>query len=142
MKKLLLLSFTFLVSLSLLSQPTKYVSATSLNVRSGPSTNKEIVHKLYQNDKVVQLKTEGAWSYISYSVGFDQYNGYVATKFLSTYKVTVKKAEAKVLICNSKSSYAYHNHYCRGLNRCKSDVGSVTVSTAVNRGYRACKNCY
>ena len=142
MKKLLLLSMTIFLSLSLLSQTTKYVSATLLNVRSEPTTNAEIVHKLQQNNKITELRTEGMWSYISFTVNFEQLNGYVATKYLTVQKVTPKKAESKVLICNSKNAYAYHSHYCHGLNRCKSRVSKVTISTAVSRGYRACKICY
>ncbi len=54
-----------------------------------------------------------------------------------------KGKEQKVLICNSKSSYAYHNKYCRGLKQCKSDVREVSVEQAKKMGKgKPCGYCY
>lgn len=47
-----------------------------------------------------------------------------------------------VLICNSKSAYAYHKTYCTGLNRCKAGVSKISKKEASERGYRPCKFCY
>lgn len=47
-----------------------------------------------------------------------------------------------VLICNSKSSYAYHSYQCRGLQRCTHDIIKITRQEAINRGRNACKICY
>ena len=47
-----------------------------------------------------------------------------------------------VYICNSSGAYAYHTHYCQGLNRCKSSVSQVNISTAKSKGYRECGYCY
>lgn len=52
------------------------------------------------------------------------------------------KKEQMVLICNSKSAYAYHSHYCSGLSRCKSSVSKVKKSEAEAMGYVPCKKCY
>jgi hypothetical protein len=49
---------------------------------------------------------------------------------------------AKVLICNSSTAYAYHSHYCSGLNRCTHSVSKVKVSEAVKLERTACKVCY
>jgi len=49
---------------------------------------------------------------------------------------------AKVLICNSSTAYAYHSHYCSGLNRCTHSVSKVKVSEAVKLGRSACEVCY
>lgn len=53
-----------------------------------------------------------------------------------------KKVENYVLICNSKSAYAYHAYQCRGLSRCRSSVSKVTESEARAMGYSPCKICY
>ena len=75
-----------------------------------------------------------------------------APQSADTTKTTIKpkqettkpepKKEATVLICNSKSSYAYHKYRCRGLNNCKSGVLTVTLSKAKEMGRTPCKNCY
>ena len=48
----------------------------------------------------------------------------------------------KVIVCNSKSAYAYHSHECSGLSRCTHGTSTITKSEAVERGYRPCKICY
>ena len=57
-------------------------------------------------------------------------------------KKKVIPREAQVLICQSRSAYAYHSYECRGLNRCRSEVSRVSVSEARNFGYVPCKICY
>jgi hypothetical protein len=49
---------------------------------------------------------------------------------------------ATVLICGSRSAYAYHSYECHGLARCRSGVSRVTVSEARSMGYVPCKICY
>ncbi len=53
-----------------------------------------------------------------------------------------ENASGKVLICKSKSAYAYHARVCQGLKRCKATRDSVTKKEALEAGYRACKYCY
>jgi|GEM_PF-1759080 len=142
MKKLFLISLSLLLTSMVFSQTEKYVSASSLNVRSTPAIEDNITHKLNQNDKVLQMSVEGAWAYISFKVNNTEHYGYVSAAYLSNKKTSKPKTQPKVLICNSKSSYAYHSHYCHGLNRCKSGVSKVTVPEAKRQGYRPCKICY
>jgi len=48
-----------------------------------------------------------------------------------------------VFVCDSSTSYAYHSYQnCRGLNRCKHQIISVTENQAQNMGKRPCKICY
>lgn len=50
---------------------------------------------------------------------------------------------AYVMICNSSSAYAYYaSANCKGIKRCRHGISKVSVSDAVNNGYRACKICY
>lgn len=49
---------------------------------------------------------------------------------------------SKVLICNSSTAYAYHSHYCSGLNKCTHSVSKVKISEAVNLDRTPCKVCY
>jgi hypothetical protein len=48
----------------------------------------------------------------------------------------------EVLICGSKSAYAYHSHRCKGLSRCGSEVKKMSLPDAKKQGYKACGFCY
>jgi hypothetical protein len=48
----------------------------------------------------------------------------------------------EVLICDSKSAYAYHSHYCQGLKRCKAEVIKMTKEEAIRIGRKPCGYCY
>jgi hypothetical protein len=50
--------------------------------------------------------------------------------------------ETTVLICKSSNAYAYHNHKCSGLQRCKSEIVNMRISDAKKQGRVACKLCY
>ena len=59
---------------------TKYVNATSLNVRSGPATTYEILstYKYGQEVKVVSISVDKEWAKIKYNDGY----AYVSNKYL------------------------------------------------------------
>uniref|UniRef100_UPI003AB77C54 SH3 domain-containing protein n=1 Tax=Intestinibacter sp. TaxID=1965304 RepID=UPI003AB77C54 len=62
---------------------TKYVNATTLNVRSGPSTTYSIIDTLKQNDEVKVISIEDGWAKIKHN---DEI-GYVSAEYLSDKKV-------------------------------------------------------
>ena len=62
---------------------TKYVNATTLNVRSGPSTAYSIIDTLKQNDEVKVISIEDGWAKIKHN---DEI-GYVSAQYLSDKKV-------------------------------------------------------
>ena len=65
--------------------------------------------------------------------------------FLSSSHSKISKeniAEAQVMICISKTAYAYHSHECRGLARCTHKIETVSISEAKKAGYVPCKICY
>ena len=57
---------------------TKVVTATSLNVRSGPSTSNSVIGSLKQNDKVEVISESNGWS----KVKFSGKEGYVSSTYL------------------------------------------------------------
>ncbi|WGX77233.1 SH3 domain-containing protein [Paraclostridium bifermentans] len=57
---------------------TKVVTATSLNVRSGPSTSNGVIGSLKQNDKVEVISESNGWSKIK----FNGKEGYVSSTYL------------------------------------------------------------
>ncbi|MGL5650263.1 MAG: SH3 domain-containing protein [Paraclostridium sp.] len=57
---------------------TKVVTATSLNVRSGPSTSNSVIGSLKQNDKVEVISESNGWSKVKYSGK----EGYVSSTYL------------------------------------------------------------
>jgi methylphosphotriester-DNA--protein-cysteine methyltransferase len=62
-----------------------------------------------------------------------------------TGKMDTVKGQAptdSVLICKSKSAYAYHRYECKGLKHCTYTIVKVTKAQAVKMGYRPCKLCY
>ncbi|MEG2246940.1 MAG: SH3 domain-containing protein, partial [Peptostreptococcaceae bacterium] len=60
---------------------TKVVTATSLNVRSGPSTSSGVIGSLKQNQVVEVISENNGWSKIKYN-GTD---GYVSSTYLEDY---------------------------------------------------------
>ena len=62
---------------------TKYVNATTLNVRSGPSTTYSIIDTLKQNDEVKVISIEDGWAKIKHNNEI----GYVSAEYLSDKKV-------------------------------------------------------
>ena len=61
----------------------KYVNATTLNVRSGPSTTYSIIDTLKQNAKVEVISIENNWAKIKHNNEI----GYVSAEYLSDKKV-------------------------------------------------------
>ena len=59
----------------------KIVTATSLNVRSGPSTSNGVIGSLKQNDKVEVISESNGWS----KVKFNGKEGYVSSDYLKDY---------------------------------------------------------
>ncbi len=47
-----------------------------------------------------------------------------------------------VIICLSEDAYAYHEHECRGLERCDASTQEVTLEEAQENGRKPCGFCY
>ena len=62
------------------STNTKYVTATTLNVRSGAGTNYSIIGSLSKGTKVEVISTTNGWSKIKYNGS----TGYVSSQYLSS----------------------------------------------------------
>ena len=150
MKNFILSALFFIISHLILAQSIRYVNSTTLNVRSGPSTAYSIQEKLKRGTEVQVISQNKGWGFITTP---HNSTGYVSLSLLSTQSHSsafrqipptsrAYKREANVYICNSKSSYAYHSHFCHGLNRCRSGFSKVTLSEAIDYGYQACKICY
>lgn len=46
----------------------------------------------------------------------------------------VKKQNENVLICVSKTAYAYHKGNCQGIKKCTHEVFKITKDEAIKRG--------
>ena len=68
---------------------TKYANASSVNVRSGPSTSNSILGKLNKNDKVEVISESGSWSKINYKGS----TAYVSSQYLSNKQIEEDKNE-------------------------------------------------
>lgn len=55
---------------------------------------------------------------------------------------TGEEDTGRVIICNSRSSYAYHARLCRGLKKCRAGTRTISMKEARNGGYKPCGNCY
>ncbi|MDX1908364.1 MAG: SH3 domain-containing protein [Bacteroidia bacterium] len=143
------------------SSQTHHVTAVQLNLREGPGTDFVVVKVLNQGDQVAVISSSGKWMWVT--AGED--TGYVSATYLApiTQSSGISLAEAlqmttpqppaarpysrpapayRVLICMGASAYAYHTHYCSGLNRCRSEVVSVAEAQAVQMGRTPCRYCY
>uniref|UniRef100_UPI0026214C76 SH3 domain-containing protein n=1 Tax=Terrisporobacter sp. TaxID=1965305 RepID=UPI0026214C76 len=67
----------------------KYINASGVNVRSGPSTSDSILGRLNKNDKVEIISESGSWSKINYKGS----TAYVSSQYLSDKKVENDKDE-------------------------------------------------
>jgi hypothetical protein len=143
MKKFIfpLLVLGFLCSLAQ-GQSYKELNSDGVLLRSNAIENADnVVLTLKKTDKVQILTTGETWS----SVLVNGYVGFIPNKFIiSTTYTTLKEDSPKteVLICNSKTAYAYHNHECRGLLECTHSVSSVTLEEAISLNKKPCKYCY
>ena len=84
----------------------KYVNATTLNVRSGPSTTYSIIDTLKQNAKVEVISIENNWAKIKHNNEI----GYVSAEYLSDKKVEtiqIKYVNATILNVRSGPSTTY-----------------------------------
>lgn len=83
---LLLLIATILTALPATSSAattTQYkVNTSSLNVRSGPSTNYKVVFTLKKNTVVTKQATKGSW----FKIKSGSKTGYVSSKYLTAVK--------------------------------------------------------
>ena len=87
---------------------TKYVNATSLNFRSGPSTSYSIIGSISKGSKVEVISTSNGWSKIKY----DGKTGYVSSKYLTSSApesstTTTKYVNATTLNVRSGPSTSY-----------------------------------
>lgn len=70
------------------------------------------------------------------------YTQVVAPHPRHTKHISKRPTVATVLVCGSRSAYAYHSYECHGLNRCRSEVSRVSLSEARSMGYVPCKICH
>ena len=47
-----------------------------------------------------------------------------------------------VLICTSATAAVYHDHKCKGLEACRAEVKTITLSEAKALNRRSCRYCY
>lgn len=66
------------VTVSSEDQVIAYTTASSLNLREGPSTSDSVVTSMPKNSKVIVEKIEGSWAYVSYG----KVKGWCSTKYL------------------------------------------------------------
>lgn len=67
----------------------KYINASGVNVRSGPSTSDSILGRLNKNDKVEIISESGSWSKINYKGS----TAYVSSQYLSNKQIEEDKNE-------------------------------------------------
>lgn len=73
---------------------TKYVTASTLNVRSGPSTTYKVITTVKKNSSIKVSQTKGSWDKVT--VGSK--TGWVSNKYLTTKKpATTTKTTSKVM---------------------------------------------
>ena len=149
MKRTILALILIILSSNTIVSQNKYVVGFNLNFRSTPAIQKNNIIGVIEHGKAVTEieKVDSVWSKIAYNKKI----GYVASRYLSDYKPTIrnqkknsshKKQETTVLICVSKTAYAYHRYRCRGLGRCTHSISKVSLNQAKRQGRRACKVCY
>ena len=67
----------------------RWISASSLNVRSGPSVESEIVGRFPYGTKVMLQRTEGEWAYVSEYA--DNLEGWVHSDYLTGREIRARR---------------------------------------------------
>ena len=99
-------SSKYLTTSSTANTTTKYVTASSLNVRSGAGTNYSVLGSLSKGSKVEVISESNGWSKIKYNGSV----GYVSSKYLttsSTANTTTKYVTASSLNVRSGAGTNY-----------------------------------
>ncbi len=84
----------------------KYVSASSLNMRKGPSTSYSVITTLTKGEEVEVISEENGWAKINHN----SKTGYVSSKYLSDekpVKVTIKYVKADTLNIREGAGTSY-----------------------------------
>ncbi|WP_094763140.1 SH3 domain-containing protein [Bacillus andreraoultii] len=101
---IIVFGFSFLIqdnSVEAASKVTKYVTASTLNVRSGPSTKYKVIATTRKNQAVIFTKTSGSWSQVKVSGK----TGWVSSKYLTTKKPATKSSVKKVTVLKTVTKY-------------------------------------
>jgi L,D-peptidoglycan transpeptidase YkuD (ErfK/YbiS/YcfS/YnhG family) len=75
------------------SKKTKYVTASTLNIRSGASTSHKVVTTVKKNQAVTVTQTKGSWD----KVAVGKKTGWASNKYLTTKKPATTKATSKTM---------------------------------------------
>ena len=106
---------------------TKVVTATSLNVRSGPSTSHGLIGTLKHNEKVEVISESNGWSKI-------KYNGkeaYVSSTYLKDYDGDISSGgDSSEVVNGATVNYKYENHSLQDhINKQLSKVNMIASSS-------------
>ena len=64
------------------------------------------------------------------------------TSYLNASSALRTQTDEKVLICVSKTAYAYHKESCSGFEKCTHETKEITISEAKEMDRKPCKICY
>ncbi|MBC8632182.1 SH3 domain-containing protein [[Eubacterium] tenue] len=106
---------------------TKVVTATSLNVRSGPSTSHGLIGTLKHSEKVEVISESNGWSKI-------KYNGkeaYVSSTYLKDYDGDISSGgDSSEVVNGATVNYKYENHSLQDhINKQLSKVNMIASSS-------------
>lgn len=113
-------------------EPKYYYSMDTVNVRSAPSTDSDIIGSLNKSDRIHVESIDGEWA----SVIYDGSSAFVAAQYLSETVPQTEPGERMVWIPESGTKY-HSNPDCSGMN----DPRQVTVNEAESLGYEPCSKC-
>ena len=109
------------------SAKIKIVTATSLNVRSGPSTSHGLIGTLKHNEKVEVISESNGWSKIKYNVK----EAYVSSTYLKDYDGDISSGgDSSEVVNGATVNYKYENHSLQDhINKQLSKVNMIASSS-------------
>lgn len=66
----------------------------------------------------------------------------VASRLVDNNNTDANADTDAVLVCTSAAAAVYHDHKCKGLEACRAEVKTITLSEAKALNRRACRYCY
>ncbi|MFC1750398.1 GH25 family lysozyme [Pseudomonadota bacterium] len=114
---------------------TMQVTASALNIRSGPGTQNEVIGQLLQNALVQRERTndDTSWSYIT--AQDNALAGWVSSAYLRTPVATIDTDNAPTVITNAVIDLSHHNTL-RDINAVKDDgISSIIHKATQGTGF-------
>lgn len=120
-------------------KPVTVSAAVSLNIRSGPGTNHDIIGSLSSGEVVIELSAANGWSRILYH---GTKTGYVSTRYLKNAGTVTYPAVSISVPSFKQTDSRWANVTIGSSGKTMAKIGCATTAIAMMESYRSGKIIY